>query len=573
MAPSILTAFASGNFDPGIFDPFPEQEESDRKAGAVHIDELGQLLEEQLDAEEVDQGRAFPGGFLDELRARGLLRLQNDTGVGGLALSTFNVFRLVEHACRTSVPVGQFLSVQAGVGVAALLPGLPPGPLRDHVRERVAAGATSAFAVTEPGGRNNIWPTTTLSPSADGSHYVLNGQKLFTGGGPVAEFLAVSAVLGEGAARRLCVCFVAADCEGYEVTSESEFTGSKGLPNGALRLTNVRVLPEHVLIGEPGAAGFPAATPLMGPTVLLGQLFFNSGPALALAKNSVEWMRHFVARRSVNGRPLESYEQIQRLLAQSLSEVYALESVVRWCLLDSGPTDRWLERTLVKNVSVRTAWRLVDRAVSVLGGEGIETVRSKTLRGAPGLPVERAFRDARGLRVAGNVDFQLDWTGMCQLLSWYYDTDEADATAAPGSPSPAAWPRALSAANAAHLRSAEQHMARFHAICRGLVATHDDRAQLFERQRLVALLGRLAGELFTVFTVLARSAAAPADGASGTADAQALAGLYCADAEHRIADLWRRFSAVSDEEPGATDHAALSARWQGGADLDDLIGA
>ncbi|WP_405808603.1 acyl-CoA/acyl-ACP dehydrogenase [Streptomyces sp. NBC_00210] len=571
VVPSLLTAFATGVLDPGVFQRFPEQDESDRKAGSARIEELERLLTERLDAEEVDRRGVFPEGFLEELRARGFLRLQNEGDVGGLELSVYNTFRLVEQACRTSVPVGQFLSVQAGVGVAALLPTLPPGPLRDHVRRRVAEGVTSAFAVTEPTGRNNVWPGTTASLSADGTHYVLHGQKLFTGGGPVAELVAVSAALGEGARRRFCVCFVAADSEGYAVTASSEFTGSKGLPNGALSLDGVRVPAELVLVGEEGDPRFPAATPLMGPTALLGQLYFNSGPAVALAKNCVEWTRQFVARRAVNGRPLGSYEQIQRLVAQSLSEVYALESVVRWSLIGSKLADRWLERTLIKNISVRTAWRVVDRTVSLLGGEGIETVRSKTLRGAAPLPVERAFRDARGLRVAGNVDFQLDFTGMCQLLSWLYDADRPPAEPLRAAGYPAAWTAALSPANAAHLRAAERHLKRFNETCRELVHTHPDRAELFARQRVVVLLGRLAGELFAVLTVLARSGSAAADGTS-TDTAQTLAELYCADADHRIAGLWRRYVAVSQEGRSAPDFAALSGRWLAGAALMELTG-
>jgi alkylation response protein AidB-like acyl-CoA dehydrogenase len=66
------------------------------------------------------------------------------------------------------------------------------------------------------------------------------------------------------------------------------------------------------------------------------------------------------------------------------------------------------ELAAIKNVNSETCWRIVDRTTGLLAHEGYETATSKGRRGVEALPVERALRDGRGLRIAGGVDFNLD---------------------------------------------------------------------------------------------------------------------------------------------------------------------
>ena len=67
--------------------------------------------------------------------------------------------------------------------------------------------------------------------------------------------------------------------------------------------------------------------------------------------------------------------------------------------------------------------------MSLLAAEGLETARSKAARAAQPLPVERALRDARALRIAGGVDFLLDkYFGETAVLSRVRETSGLDQT-------------------------------------------------------------------------------------------------------------------------------------------------
>jgi alkylation response protein AidB-like acyl-CoA dehydrogenase len=561
-----VTALQTGRLDLDALHPFPAPDPAVAAAADALIDEAAELVGGLVDAERIDRTRELPAGLLDRLRDGGWFRVRNSAALGGREMSDYDAFRLVERISAVSLPVGQTLAIQNAVGAAALLAALPEGPLRGWVEERIAAGTVSGFAGTEPAGANNAWPGTTAVPTEDGTGYLLTGEKVFTGNGDIADLLAVLATAREDGHRRVGVFFLDTSDPGFRVRSRLEFMGGRGLPNAALTLDGLRVPREHVLLGEPDLPRFP---PPVGSVALLSALFFNAAPALAIARQCLEWSHSFVARRSVNGRPLGDYDQVQRILATTAAEVFAMDTVVRWCLLDAGLEDRWFERAAAKNLVTVTAWRIVDRTVSLLGGEGFETAHSKERRGAVALPVERLFRDARGLRISGNVDFLLDVQAARLLLTGRYAAAAAAAAgAAPGvttgggagtasaasgasgaaSGVAATDPEAdLIPANQAHLAAARQGLRRFDRVSARLVARHQDPEELFARQETLRLLGRIAAELFSVAAVLARAATEGGD------QQQELADVHCTAARHRLAGLWRRLGA-----PDEPDYAKIS---------------
>jgi alkylation response protein AidB-like acyl-CoA dehydrogenase len=492
---------------------FPSEDAAQRRAGDELIAELDAVLG-ALDADEIDRVAAFPEGLVERLRAGGFFALRNDARHP----SDHTVFRVIEHAARCSVAVGQLIGVQNGIGAAALLPALPPGPLREFVGGHVDAGTLSGLADTELGGHNNSGRDTVAVSTEDGSAYRLDGAKRFICLGSVAGLLGVTAVVRDRDGRaRPGLVFVDTASPGVTVTARHEFLGGRGLPNGSLRFDSVLVPAERVLAG-PGSGG--AGSP---PSV--GRLLFNAAPAVAIVRECQSLARDFVADRTIDGRPLAEYEQVQRFFATALADTYALDGVIRWCLLGA---DRGFEQLLAKNICTRAAWRIADQTVSMLGGAGLETASSARNRGARPRAAERLLRDARGLRVSGNVDFLLDIQAGRALLArhvrssdpyrdWLGPLDDAG----------------LSPGNRAHLLALAEDLRRLSRTCADLARRYRDAVALPGGQQTLRLIGHIAGELLTVFVVLAR-----APGAGGE-----LADLYCTTAWHRLAGLWHELSA------------------------------
>lgn len=551
-SPTFLWLLDSGTLDLTCLLPFPDQDDRERSEGDAALGELDQLLAEQVDGDDVDRSRGLPGGLYAEFARRGYFKLSMCSDVGGRGLSLYNQFRFIERLASSSGGIALSVALSNSMSPTMMLPLLPPGPLRTYLRARVAEGIVGAFGGTGPSGQNNRLPDVTAVPTEDGTAYLLTGETRFTTNGSVADLICVRTNVGSGVG----LAFVDTTTEGFSVRAEQEFMGLSGAPNAALSLDNVRVPREHVLrdLQED-----PELAQSISTSVLVGRMFVVSAPATGIARRCLGWARDFVRRREIDGRPLGDYDEIQRMVATTAAEVYALDSVVKWCLLGPRPQDRWFELMIAKNITTMTAWRIVDRTMSLMGAQGYETESSKRRRGVSPVPLERAFRDLRGLRITANVDFQLDNQAAWLLISRYYAVQDRGFAG-----SVQVRDARLSPANWAHRQNTATQIRRFRKVCQELVNRHPDQEALAAREHTLILLGRIAAELFTVTAVLARTSAAEGPDESVSQD---LAEVYCAEARHRLARFWQELAA--DAEP---EYGRLSRTWLMGSELDFLLG-
>ncbi|MDH6133740.1 alkylation response protein AidB-like acyl-CoA dehydrogenase [Kitasatospora sp. MAA4] len=547
-----------------LLTPFPEQTEADRAQGDAAVAELMRFLKETLDPTEVDRTAQLPDGFHDACVARGYFRLQDDTAVGGLGLSALNAFRMIQAAASWSVTACYAMSVHLGLGAGAYLPMLADGELKDELTRLLEAGAISGDADTEPAGAINRSRATTAVPTEDGTGFLISGEKVFIQNGPIAGLLRVSATVHENGRELIRLFFVDTADPGFHVKSWHEYLGLKGLPNAALTFDQVFV-PHSRVFSLKGlkSEGEWRQAPELHTVSVRGRMYPISAPALAIGRLCLHWSREFIQRRRVEGRGLEQYDEIQRIVAATLAEVFAMESVVEWCLLAEQQhpgIDLDAEQTVAKNINSMTSWRIVDRTLSLLAAEGFETARSKARRGAQPLPVERFFRDARALRVAGGVDFMVDHWAARRLLSRHYPEPQAIAEAPTDL---AGQDRSLSERNRRHLRFVAEQSVEFAVLCRSLTDHHGDPEELFARERTLILLNQISAEMFSMSVVLARAARLHPE---GSGPAQDLADVFCAEARHRIADARRRLD--DEQQP---EHAGLCAQWLHGDGLEFLL--
>lgn len=554
--PGFMEELATGTVAWELITPFPRQADDDLSHGDEAIAELSGLLTGTADPDKIEKSRQIPDELLTALRKGGWLSLAGPPESGGRGLSRHNVFRVVHAAASWSVPVAQVMAVQAAIGVGALLPVVAEGPLRDHLRARVADAVLSGSADTEPTGAANQGRDTTATP-VDGG-YLLNGRKIHIGNGPIAGTLIVSATLPVDGVPTRRLFLVDTGSPGFQVGPTHEFMGLHGFPIAALSFTDVRVPAEHML-READDAG-SRLTPTLFQLVVTGRMYLIAAPSLAIARQCVRWAREFTGPRVIDGRPLAEYDQIQRLISDNLADTFAIDTVTRWAL-HTGRANVLLEQLAAKNIASVTCWRVLDRTMSLLAGEGFETAASKAARGAAPLPLERAYRDARGFRISGGVDFLLDyWASTMFTLTHYY----------PGPPDVPAEPdlswcadSRLTARNQEHLAAVARAAHRFARTTLALTSAHS-RAELGEQQARLIALNQVLDELTTCSLVLAR--------ATGPEDVQDLADVYCTAAERRMADYWRAV-----DETDTPQHAAVASRWISGDGFGfltgDLVGA
>jgi alkylation response protein AidB-like acyl-CoA dehydrogenase len=526
---------------------------------------LHQLLTARVDPVEVDESGRLPDGLLEELRDRGFHALMLPRRLGGLGLSLYDAFRVIEMAARWSMPVAFSLAISNGFGSGSYLSALPDGPLKDMITSRVRAGIVSAGADAEMIGTANRHRTTCAVPTDDGTAYLLTGEKVYIGNGPVADLMDVSAtLLGDDGGEQVRLFFVDARSPGVQVSAEHEFMGLRGAAIGALRFDGGRVPAEHLMDDSsdgwrmrPEARTDPA--PDLAALAIVGRTLVIAPASLAIARMCLTWQRDFVRRRFVDGRNLGNYDQVQRLVATTAADVFTIDSVAAWGLLALDGADTLPDLTAAKNLTSVTCWRVVDATMSLLGAEGYETARSKARRGVPPLPVERAFRDARALRVAGGVDFMLDkWSAESGLASWYYARQPSGPSGATPDPVRLADFR-LSPRCSSHLTFLAGQTRALADACSRLTRDTPQR-ELFEHQRTTRVIGQIGAELLSMTIVLGRAAALAGNEQPAALD---LADISSSASRIRLAGLWPQ---LDDDN----DYASISDAWLNHTDLDFL---
>jgi alkylation response protein AidB-like acyl-CoA dehydrogenase len=256
-----------------------------------------------------------------------------------------------------------------------------------------ARGAISAFALTEAAVGSDPAKLATLArPSLDGSHFILDGQKLWCTNGTLATYIVV---LARNPETNKVSCFVVeTDWEGVHVEARCRFMGLRALANGVIGLEGVRV-PRENLVGPEGA-GLRIAL----ATLNTGRLTLPAATAGG-AKRALEVCRKWCNARVQWGLPIGQHEAIAHKLADMAATTYAMEAVadVVGTLADRKDRDIRLEAAAAKEWNTVRGWEITDQALQIRGGRGYENERSLAARGEAPIGIERMLRDSRVNRI------------------------------------------------------------------------------------------------------------------------------------------------------------------------------
>jgi hypothetical protein len=225
---------------------------------------------------------------------------------------------------------------------------------------------------------------------------VLNGVKLWTTNGVVADLLVVMAKVppSEGHRGGITAFVVEGNAEGITVEQRNSFMGLRGLENGVTRFYQVRV-PADCRIGKEGQGLKIALT-----TLNTGRLSLPASCAAA-GKQALKIVRGWSGERVQWGRPVGEHEAVAKKIAFIAATSYAIEAVVELSckLADGKRQDIRLEAALAKLYCSEMGYRIADELVQIRGGRGYETAASMAARGERGVPAEQMLRDMRINRI------------------------------------------------------------------------------------------------------------------------------------------------------------------------------
>jgi len=286
--------------------------------------------------------------------------------------------------------------VQTGIGLLPIIHFATEAAKLKYL-PRIASGELiTAYALTEAGsGSDALAARATARLSEDGTHYILNGEKVFVTNGGLAGIFIVFAKVD----NRKFTAFIVESQEGVTRGVEERKLGIRGSSTTSLVLTDATVPRDNVL-GEIG----------MGHKIAFGILNIGRCKLGAMCVGAMKLMVHQATRyanqRKQFGKSISSFGAIRTKLAEITIRTWVGESMVYRTLgmIEAGiratcsnDSEVWLRRmeeyaaecSIVKVALSEYCNYVADEMVQIYGGYGYSA----------DYPAERAYRDSRINRI------------------------------------------------------------------------------------------------------------------------------------------------------------------------------
>ncbi|GAB3025264.1 acyl-CoA dehydrogenase family protein [Natronobiforma cellulositropha] len=293
------------------FEPTPEQE-GVREMVASFVDNEVVPLASQID--ETDE---FPRELVAEMADLGLMGMPFPETDGGAGLDPHAYVVALEEITRGSG--GLATVVAAHVSLAgAMIDEFGDETQRETYLRPLAEGEDiGAFALSEAGAGSDIAAMETTA-TLEGETYVLDGGKLWTSNGSVADTVIVFATTDPDAGRRGLSSFVVrpGEDDGFVVEGTEEKLGDKGCPTAELRFDDLRI-PRDRRLGEEGEGFRQALETLNGGRITI------AARGVGIAQAAFDAARTYASEREQFGRPIGEFQAITHKLADMETKIQA----------------------------------------------------------------------------------------------------------------------------------------------------------------------------------------------------------------------------------------------------------
>ena len=337
-------------------------------------------LEAKVEADE-----EVPGEVVKELKEMGLFGTTIPEAYGGLGLAVSQEVQIAEEFGWTSPAFRGVFGTTIGIGSQGIVIDGTEEQKRQFLPKLAKGEFISSFCLTEPGSGSDAASLRTTA-ILDGTDYVINGTKRYITNARHADILTLMARTepANKGAGGISAFIVDAKSKGITYGPKDKKMGQRGTVTSDVNFDNVRVPADRIIGLKPGQ-GFKTAMKVLDR----GRLHI-AAVCVGTARRLIHEALTYSGDRTQFGQPIGTFQLVQAMLADSWTETYAAECMVRDAArrYDAGePTV--MEAAACKMYASEMVGRIADRAVQIFGGAGYMAVT----------PVERMYRDVRLFRL------------------------------------------------------------------------------------------------------------------------------------------------------------------------------
>lgn len=326
-----------------------------------------------------DESQEFPMEIFKKMAELGFLGIVIPEQYGGAGLSYIDLVIILEEISKVDPSVGLSVGAHNGLCTSHIYSFGSEQHKRKYVRELASGEKLGAWALTEQSSGSDAGSMKTTA-SRLGGGWILNGSKMFTTLGSVADIYVVMALTDKAKGKEGISAFILEKgMSGLSVGKKENKLGMRASDTSSVIFESVHI-PGENLIGREGE-GFKQAL-----HVLDGGRIGIAAQSVGIAQGCLEASAKYAKERKQFGRSLSQFQAIQWKLADMSVDIDAARLLTyRAAYFKQRGKEVTLAASIAKYFASEIAVKAATEAVQIHGGYGY----------IKEFPVEKFYRDVK----------------------------------------------------------------------------------------------------------------------------------------------------------------------------------